>query len=180
MASAYIKKQIKIRRHKLSDADDIYRNISDKTIYRFTRTIPYPYKKRDAIDFVESTAGLRNKKSAYQFAIAEKITDKVIGGIGLMNFDWKNKNAELGYWIGKKYRGKGYAPEAINLILKFGFKELKLNRIWAAAFETNISSIKVLKKTNFKYEGLMRKTVLKLGKWQNQVMYSMLSSEFKP
>lgn len=179
MPAQLIGKKVKIRQHKLSDAIDIYKNIRDKDIFRFTRRIPYPYKKRDAITFVKGTFELRKKKLVYQFAITEKTSDKVIGGIGLMNLDWKNKNAELGYWIGRKYRGKGYITEAVSLILKFGFKGLKLNRIWAAVFETNKASIKILKKNNLTYEGLMRETVLKVGNWQNQVLYSILRSEFK-
>ncbi len=178
MKSTYIGKQIKIRTHRFSDINDIYNNIKDKEIYKYTRRIPHPYKKKHAVDFVKSTFEHRKNKTAYQFAIADKVTDKVIGGIGLMNFDWDNKNAELGYWLGKKYRGNGYITEAVNLILRFGFTELKLNRVWAAAFETNMPSIKVLQKNNFQYEGLMRETVLKFGKWQSSVLYSMLKSEF--
>ncbi len=169
---------IKLRIHKASDADAIYKHIRDKEIQKYTLNIPFPYTKANAVDFIKQATKNRKLKSAYEFAITNLDNDEVIGGISLMNLDWKNKNAELGYWLAKKYRNKGYITEAIKLILEFAFKELKLNRISARLWEKNLASIKVLKKNKFKKEGLLREMVLKAGEWQNDLVYAVVRKDW--
>ena len=69
--------------------------------------------------------------------------------------------------------------EAIKLILNFGFKKLKLVRIYARVMHPNISSVKLLEKSGFQYEGRMRRTTLRKGKWMDDLRYSILSNEFE-
>ena len=74
----------------------------------------------------------------------------------MKNVDHKSRCAEIDYWLGKNYWRRGLATEAMRLVLKFGFKKLKLHRIHAHTFEKNIASRKVLEKCGFKIEGIMR------------------------
>ncbi len=171
-------KLIKLRIHKRSDVDDIYKNIRDKEIQKYTLKIPFPYTKTHAIDFIKQTTKNRKLKTAYDFAITEIDEDKVIGGISLMKIDYQHKNAELGYWLGKNYRNQGYTTEAIELILRFAFNELKLNRISVRLWEKNSASIKVLKKNKFKKEGLLREAVYKFGKWENDLIFAVLKRDW--
>jgi len=97
--------------------------------------------------------------------------------IGLMKIDYNNKNAEIGYWLGKKYWGRKIMKEALKLILNFGFKELKLVRIYARVMHPNIASANLLEKSGFKYEGRMRKTTFRKGKWLDDLRYSILREE---
>ena len=119
------------------------------------------------------------KKKTFSLGIEFKETKEIIGMVSLMNVDYDNKNAEIGYWLGKKYWGKGIMKEAIKLILDFGFKKLKLVRIYAKVMHPNITLAKLLEKSGFKYEGRMRKTILRRGKWMDDLRYSILNSEFK-
>ena len=107
MDSIYIGKQIKIRRLKNCDVKDIHENINDKQIARWTLRIPYPYKKAYALKFIKESKYNLKKKIAYVFGIVLKKTNIVIGIIDLHSICWENKNAEIGYWIGKKFWGKG-------------------------------------------------------------------------
>ena len=145
-------KRINVRSFKKSDAESLQENINEKLISQFTRA-PYPYNLQDAEDFIDlSNLELKNKKS-FLLGIEFKETGKVIGGISLMDVDWKKKEAELGYWIGKNYRGKGLMKEAVDIILKFGFMEIKLERITADVSTTNPASRKIVDKMKFKYCG---------------------------
>ena len=81
-------------------------------------------------------------------------------------------SAELGFWLGEPYWGQGYMADAIYKILNFGFKDLKLTRIYAHAFENNISSEKVLIKTGFEYEGLLKKFHKKGETFINSKLYA--------
>lgn len=108
-----------------------------------------------------------------------KATGQIIGMISLMNVSEKNRNAEIGYWLGKKYWGKGYATEAVSLILRYGFKELKLFRIWARVFHPNLTSIRLLEKVGFTLEGRLRNNIKKSGRWLDELCYGILKTEYK-
>jgi len=171
-------KQITLRKLKKSDAPSIYQNAKDFEIARYT-TLPHPYRLKNAEDFIKMTHQKIRKKKAFELGIELKESKEIIGMMSLMDIDYDNKNAEIGYWLGKKYWGKGIMKEAIKLILNFGFKKLNLVRIYARVMHPNIASAKLLERSGFKYEGRMRKTTLRRGKWMDDLRYSILNSEFK-
>jgi len=170
--------KVNLRKLKKSDAVLIYKNANDKDIERFT-TIPFPYKLEGAFKFVsKSHINIRHKK-AFSFGIIEITSNLLIGIISLDSVDLVHNNAEIGFWLGKKFRGKGYMTEAIKLILNFGFNELKLERIYARVVSINIISQNILKKIGFVYEGTMRKSFLKNNRYMDDQIFSILSKDFK-
>ena len=173
-----IGENIKLRNYKLGDANNIYQNVKDKEIVRWTINIPHPYSKKHAIKFIRKSKYNLKKKKEYNFGIALLETDKIIGNVSLMKVDWKNKKAEIGYWIGKKYWSRGYMTEAVNLVLTIALKKLKLHRVEASIFKPNKASGRVLEKSGFKLEGEMREADLKHNKWQNRLMYAILKKDF--
>ena len=98
----------------------------------------------------------------------------MIGIVALHLVCLKDKNAEIGYWVSRQHWGKGIATEAVRLALQFGFKELKLKRIYAKVFKGNNISVKVLQKNRFKIEGLLRKSRYKNKKWLDEIILSKL------
>ncbi len=171
--------RIKLRRLKLSDAKDIYENIKDEEVIRWLLRIPHPYRLEDAIKFIRGTHYRIRKGKGYAFGILLKETDRVIGVVDIFNVDWESRNADIGYWLGKKYWNKGLMSEAIRLILRFAFEELKLHKISATIFEDNVASRRVLEKVGFKLEGKRREARLKFGKWHNELLYGILESEYR-
>jgi RimJ/RimL family protein N-acetyltransferase len=170
--------RIILRKLKDTDANDIYKNAKDKEVVRFTLNIPHPYLYSDATKFISSSIIKWNKKENFTFGITPTSTNKVIGIITLKDIDWRNKKAELGYWLGKKYWGKGIMTEAVGLILCHGFRDLKLHRIYAYIFEKNTASEKVLRKSGFTLEGKKRDVRFRNGKWHNELMFSILRKEY--
>jgi len=171
-------KRVSIRPLKYSDAPEIYENVRDKEIVRWTVSIPHPYPKDGAVKFIRKARYNITKKKSYPFGLVLKETGRVTGVIELMAIDWKNKNAELGYWLGRKYWGKGLMTEAARLILEFGFRGLKLHRIYATLFEENTGSARILEKSGFKLEGRMREGRYRYGRWHDTLRYGILESEF--
>jgi len=171
-------KIVKIRPLKLSDAKDLYENIKDREVSRWT-VIPHPYSMKEAVKFIRKSSYRTKKKTGFSLGIVLEETNKVAGGISLHAVDWKNNRAELSYWLGKKYWGRGIATEAILLMLKFGFEKLKLHRIYAEVAEKNIASQKVLEKCGFRREGMEREEIYKFGKWHNTYWYGILKDDFK-
>jgi [ribosomal protein S5]-alanine N-acetyltransferase len=92
--------------------------------------------------------------------------------------DKLHNKGELAYWIGKDYWGKGYATEAVKRVIDFGFKELKLNRIWAAIMSKNKASGKVLKKVGLRYEGTLKQDVLRWNQYEDVDVYGLLKSDY--
>lgn len=170
--------RIRVRTPKKSDAESIYQNVGDLKLYRRTITIPRPYPPEEAKRFIRKARYYLRRGKRYAFVIAEKDSDKAIGVVDLFKVDHEHKNAELGYWLGKKHRRKGIMSEAVMLMLNFGFKKLKLHRIHANVFEGNIASKGVLEKRGFSYEGLSRESKFKCGKFRNEWRFALLRRDF--
>ena len=98
------------------------------------------------------------------------IEGKVIGGIGLDNIE--GHEAEIGYWLGQQYSGKGIMTSAVKLVTEYGFSRLGLSRIYAYVFTFNKASARVLEKAGYKYEGKLRKNVLKEGRLIDNLLFA--------
>jgi len=167
--------RITLRSLKLSDAEDVVEYCNHKAIFRYTQNIPYPYKRKHAIEFITNSQKNLRKKIGYELGI--ELDGKIIGGMSLLRVD--PIKAEIGYVLGKKYWGKGYAIEAGKLIIDYGFKKLKLKRIWARVAHPNKASLKLLKKLGFKHEGVLRKNMFKNNRYYDEVRFGLLKEEYK-
>jgi ribosomal-protein-alanine N-acetyltransferase len=113
----------------------------------------------------------------YTFAIEELRTGTFIGLLGFKLGAKKYNNAEVYYKLNLDYWGKGYATEALNLVLDFGFKNLKLHRITAGCAIDNIASIKVLEKVGMKREGHARQILPLKSGWSDNFEYAILETD---
>lgn len=142
------------------DAQSLSAHINNKNIYNVTSHIPYPYSESD---FFEWFGGVEKDHSmdypnSVNFVI--DVDGSAIGGIGLQRIQKKHK-AELGYWLSEDYWGKGIMTRAVNAVVKFGFDELQLVRIFTHIYEENLGSKKVVEKCGFELEGLLRNDTIK-------------------
>lgn len=102
-----------------------------------------------------------------------------VGVVGLCGIDYRNGTAEISFYIGKKEMQRtGNCFVALNLLIGYGFNELRLNRIFAEVFDFNVPCIKLLEKLNFKHEGTLRSHVFRLGKHSDSLMYGLLKEEY--
>lgn len=84
--------------------------------------------------------------------------------------------AELGYYIGEEYWGRGIMTKAVKQICEYVFEHSDIIRIYAEPFSYNIASCRVLEKAGFQYEGTLRNNAIKNGKVLDMKMYSLLKS----
>lgn len=96
----------------------------------------------------------------------------LIGGIGL-EIDQQHHRGELGFWIGKPYRNRGYATEAGRAVIELGFERIGLNKITASHLTTNLKSERVLKKLGFAVEGILRRQVRRSGRFFDLACYGL-------
>jgi ribosomal-protein-alanine N-acetyltransferase len=139
-----------------------------------TLRIPHPYTHDDAVAFLRHCRELDEEGAGLRLAVLLRDGATLCGGVGLVA-DQKHSHAELGYWLGVPYWGKGYATEAARAVVEYGFKELKLHRIFASHFPSNPASGRVLQKIGMTYEGKMREHVLKWEKFYDIEMYGMVT-----
>ena len=100
------------------------------------------------------------------------------GGIGL-RLAPDHQHAELGYWIGVPYWGQGYATEASRELLRYGFEDLGLHRIFASHFKHNPASGRILVKLGMRYEGCQREHLRKWDRFVDSELYGILRQEWK-
>lgn len=134
-------------------------------------SFPHPYTLNDAKLFIES---VQNESPQTTFAI--DYYDKLVGVIGLIiQSDIYRLNAEVGYWLGEPYWGKGITAEALKLITHYGFEKLKLVRIFASVFEHNKPSIRVMQKAGYTLEYICKNSIIKNGTLINEFRFSILN-----
>lgn len=130
---------------------------------------PYPYTIEDAVTYLDLAT---NGVLGYVFGIYDD--DTFIGCCSLIpQNDVYRINAEIGYWIGEPYWGKGFATDAVRLAVKFAFEELNLLRVYANIYEYNIGSMRVLEKAGFKKDAIIKSSVIKEGKIIDEHLYSI-------
>lgn len=159
-----------MRPFKRGDGASLIKNINDRTIARNTLRIPYPYRLKDARWWINHNLKLNRQKKKTSINFAIEMDGEVIGGIGLDRI--YGHSAEIGYWLGRKYRGQGIMTEAVKLVTKYAFKKLGLNRVYAFAFLWNRASAFVLKKNGFKYEGKLKKHAKKGDKFLDDLLFA--------
>ena len=136
-----------IKTPEIDDKFELTQLINDKDVIKWLSEIPFPYTLNHAEEFIERSRERVLKQESYNFMIFQD--KKMIGGVGLSGFN--NKSCQVGYWLGKKYWGNGFATEALKSILDFGFDQLNLEKIYAAYKIGNEGSIRVLNKSGFEY-----------------------------
>lgn len=160
-----------------SDAPEIYKQVRKADVRRMT-LIPKPESVADSLRFIRFTQSSLRKKTDMILAIEEKANRRILGMIGIHNISLKSKNSELGYWLGKQHWGKGYASEAVKMMLSHAFLKLRMQRVYAYVISSNETSIRVLDKRGFSYEGCYRDHLFHSGKYCNLNLYSLLKEEF--
>jgi RimJ/RimL family protein N-acetyltransferase len=164
-------KRLTLRPWDARDIDVLPQIANDRRIWRNVRDgFPSPYDRAAAEGWITLC-----EKGAMPHTFAIEVEGRAIGGIGLHPFDdVHRKSAELGYWLGVDFWGRGYATEAVQTIVPHGFNQLGIERIQAGVYAWNESSARVLVKSGFDYEGRMRRHAFKDEQFVDVLLYARL------
>lgn len=179
MVSKIEGKRIILRTLTKADVPDLYRYCRDRKILRHTGIPHNPYKREHAERFVKQTHREHRRKTAYHRGIADRTTGRIIGMISLFKISAQHKSAEIGYWLGREFWGQGIMAEALQLYLRFAFRELRLNRVSALVFPGNRRSSNLLERAGFSCEGRLRKSSKVRNRWTDELIYAILNSDYK-
>ena len=166
--------RLRLRPYREDDIAELLPLIGTREVAATTLRIAHPYTEQDARDFL----ALAQEPGKIWLAVALRSDGRQIGGIGL-RVDDQHQHAELGYWLGAPYWGQGYATEAAREILRYGFRDLHLHRIYASHFAQNPASGRVLLRLGMRHEGCQREHLRKWNQFVDSELYGMLRQEWE-
>lgn len=166
-----------IRDFTESDIKIVHELVQEPDIYKYQTWGPNTIE--DTQNFIEMaiTQQQEQPRKSYEMAIIKKEENTLIGAIGIRLQD--HNKADLGYWIDKRLWGNGYASEATNGLIKYGFEVLGLNKIYASADPHNQASLKVLEKCMMNIEGHLKSDLLIRGKYRDTILMAILKDSWK-
>jgi len=160
-----------LRSWEWRDRESIVRYANNWRVARNLRDrFPHPYTDRDARNWLEIVVDADPETN---FAIV--VGGEAVGGVGYtLQYDVDRRSAEIGYWLGEEFWGRGIATEALIAVTDHAFASHDLCRVFANVFEWNPASARVLEKAGYAFEGRLRKSVTKEGQTIDQLMYAMI------
>ncbi|MHC1693920.1 MAG: GNAT family N-acetyltransferase [Eubacteriales bacterium] len=163
-----------IRPWTLADAPNLAAALNNKNVLDNLRDgLPYPYTAKDAEDFINMALSPEKSNKAYMFAIS--LDGKAVGSIGVFRKDnIHSRTAEMGYYIAQSYWGQGIGTSAVTQTCRYIFDNTDILRIFAEPFADNAASCRVLEKSGFTCEGLLRKNAVKNGEVRDMKMYALV------
>jgi [ribosomal protein S5]-alanine N-acetyltransferase len=166
--------RLRIRAYSEADIAELVPLIGAREVAATTGRIPHPYTIEDARQFLVKIEADREVR----MAVTLRDRGRFIGGIGLRLIE-EHQSAELGYWLGVPYWGQGYATEAAREMLRYGFQQLRLHRIFASHFKNNPTSGRVLQKLGMRHEGCQREHIHKFGQFLDLELYGLLRRDWE-
>lgn len=166
--------RLTLRPYGEDDIAELLPLIGAREVAATTLRIPHPYTEQDARSFL----AMAQQPGRIWLAITLREDGRQIGGAGL-RVDPQHQHAELGYWLGVPYWGNGYATEAAGELLRYGFQDLRLHRIFASHFKHNPASGRILSKLGMRYEGCQREHLQKWDRFVDSELFGILRQEWE-
>ena len=164
---------VRLRAWTLADAPALAKLINNKKVQDNLRDgLPFPYGEEDAKAFLSAMLASDPDQN---LAFAIEADGKLIGSISATRCaNIHFRTAELGYYLGESYWGKGFATEAVRQICDYIYRNTDIIRIFAEPFAYNTASCRVLEKAGFQLEGLLRSNAVKNGRILDMKMYARI------
>ncbi|MFP2908753.1 GNAT family N-acetyltransferase [Pyxidicoccus sp. 3LFB2] len=120
-----------------------------------------------------------SRGEGFRWVLCERGDDAPLGSVGLFNWSRVDRRAEVGYVLGIEQAGRGVMKEVMPALLRFGFEEMKLHRIEAHVDPDNGASLRVLIRSGFQQEGVLRDNVAYGESFRDSVLFSLLEGEWR-
>jgi RimJ/RimL family protein N-acetyltransferase len=114
----------------------------------------------------------------FQFAVALRADDALIGDVYLRLLDYDERQGEIGYTLAREWQGRGYAQEAVGAVLGYAFDTLGLHRMTALVDQQNAPSIALLERIGMRREGASTQSFFNKGSYRDEFQYAILSDEW--
>jgi RimJ/RimL family protein N-acetyltransferase len=146
-----------------ADNHNLWLNLRDR--------FPHPYTRRAGREFIRQAMSQRPET---MFAIT--VDDEAVGGMGFTVLtDVERVSAEIGYWLGETFWGRGIVTEALVAVTRYAIDTCRLTRVYALPFAYNKASCRVLEKAGYTLECRLRRSAIKDGLIVDQLQYSFIA-----
>jgi ribosomal-protein-alanine N-acetyltransferase len=168
-----------LRDVRSSDAADVLVIRGDPIVQRFDD--PVIHTEQQAVAFIDEVHAEVRTQEGIVWAVTLAEQEHVVGLVGFHEWDRFHRRAETGYGLARAYWGQGIASEALRAILRFGFDEMDLNRVFARTIADNHESVRLLERVGFRREGIQREHSYEDdGTFHDSAIYGILAREFPP
>ena len=163
-----------VRSWRADDIESLVVHANNLKIWLNVRDrFPHPYTKSDGQAFIRAS---RTMQPESNFAIS--FDGAAVGGIGFhLQADVDRVSAEIGYWLGEPFWGRGMAAEALAAVTRYAIDEHGLTRLFALPFAHNTASCRVLEKAGYVLEARLRRSAIKNGTVVDQMQYAYVLPE---
>lgn len=163
-----------VRSWRTDDVSSLVTHANNRQIWINLRDrFPYPYTARDGRAFIRMARDMRPETL---FAIA--VDGMAAGAIGfVLQHDVDRMSAEIGYWLGEAFWGRGTATEALIAVTRYAVEQHGLTRLFALPFDYNTASCRVLEKAGYVLEARLRRSAIKDGVIVDQFQYAFITPE---
>ncbi len=161
------------REFEVADWRTVHSYASDSEVVRYMDW--GPNTEDETKNFIQQSIASQKEqpRKSYTLAIILK-DDGLIGSCGIHVSDPTNREGWIGYCLNRHFWRRGYATETARALLRFGFDQLNLHRIFALCDPGNIASVHVLEKVGMQREGHFRERKLRKGKWHDELLYAII------
>ena len=166
-----------LRPPKPGDADSVARHANDRDIWLNLRdAFPHPYSRANAESYLAYVSA-QSPRTGFLITV----DGNAVGSISLKpGSDVERVGAEIGYWLGRDYWGRGIMSDAVRAMTNYAFRDLGFHRLYAVPFAPNKASARVLEKAGYTREALMRRSAVKDGRLLDQNLYAAYDDVWTP
>lgn len=165
-----------IREFTFEDLQAVHRYASHPEVVAHMVWGPNTLEETEAFLRMTKESALKQPRVDYEIGLELKETGQLIGGCGFHLTE--PKQAELGYVLHPDFWRQGFATEAAGALVKLGFEELGLHRIYATCRPANIGSAKVMEAVGMTFEGRLKEHMWHKGGWHDSLQYSILEQDY--
>ncbi|MCB0805499.1 MAG: GNAT family N-acetyltransferase [Bacteroidales bacterium] len=165
-------KNIELRAVEPTDVDLLYAWENDESLWHLSNTLT-PFSRFDIEQYVLNAG--QDIFAAKQLRLMIVISDKAIGSIDLFDFEPAHKRAGVGIMVVKNERNKGYASEALHVLVEYCFNVLHLHQLFCNISADNQASISLFSKEGFEIIGLKKEWLLIRNKWVDEYILQLIN-----
>lgn len=162
-----------LRAPELQDLEQMYQWENDQSIWYLSQTL-LPFSRFDLEQFILQGNHDIYAEKQYRFMIESKNNNILIGCIDLFDFDPQNERVGVGILIDRQYRQQGWASEALDILIHYCFKQLKVHQLYCNILSSNINSMNLFKRKHFSEIGVKKEWVFHEGKYQDEILLQLI------
>ena len=163
-----------LRKFRLEDAPELFAQRTNDEVWKYIDK-PKTQNLEEAMELIKKILAAYENNEGIAWVMELKESEKNIGNISFWRIEKENHRAEIGYLLLPEYWGKGIVKEAIDAVVEYGFREIKIHSIEANVNPNNKASLKLLEKAGFTQEGYFKENYFYNGKFYDSAIYSVVN-----